>query len=197
MTNEEIQKKHIYQLDFLKLFRLCRELGLVSRCRKMPIQYDNLSNMKSSCRRLLRLVVAHSFPNYDIRGKSYNYELTRSVSDREIMTNAWDHIVLNNDERLVFYGDNIMFHGDMYRLYLNFATRQYDPNDIDYYKTAIEYIKYGKKTKEIIENLSKKIKTETKSLSKKIKDKIDNQEKNTSLEQERFNNALQRLRGQR
>lgn len=85
--------KSIYrQIDFLRLFRLCKELGLVQRKRKMPVDY-NSSNVeyndksgRSSCRRLLRLVIMDQFPEEHFKIRSnhdgYYIELPRELRQR-------------------------------------------------------------------------------------------------------------------
>ena len=57
MTTLDTANKKFRQIDFLRLFRLCKGMGLVNRKRKMPIEYLRDSECKSACKRLLSLVV--------------------------------------------------------------------------------------------------------------------------------------------
>jgi len=68
------------QLDFLRLFKLCKDLNLFNRKRKMPIEYKSTNednddkNSRSSCRRLLRALVSHIFPTqYSVKSNFSNY----------------------------------------------------------------------------------------------------------------------------
>jgi hypothetical protein len=51
------------QLDFLRLFRLGKNLGFVNNARKMPSSYHDDAHSRSACRMLLRYVIKGSFPN--------------------------------------------------------------------------------------------------------------------------------------
>lgn len=57
------------QIDFLRLFKLCKEQGIVKRKRKMPTEYKS-NNERSAGKRLLHDLVKHLFPNYDIKSDS-------------------------------------------------------------------------------------------------------------------------------
>lgn len=75
-----VTRQQYRQIDFLRLFRLCRNLGLFNRKRKMPKEYnsDDLEkddkNARSACRRLLRILIVHIFPDhYNIKSNFSNY----------------------------------------------------------------------------------------------------------------------------
>jgi hypothetical protein len=81
------------QLDFLRLFRLCRNLELFNRKRKMPVEYNtddldkNDKNSRSACRRLLRGLVVHIFPdNYTIKSNFNNYFVEFSPEMRSALS---------------------------------------------------------------------------------------------------------------
>lgn len=76
----DITPQQYRQLDFLRLFRLCRNLELFNRKRKMPVEYNtddvdkNDKNSRSACRRLLRALIVHIFPEtYTIKSNFNNY----------------------------------------------------------------------------------------------------------------------------
>jgi len=74
MSNVEINSQQYIQLDYLRLFRLCKNLNLVNRKRKMPINYalNDISNSRSACKRLLRTLIIYIFPDeYKIKS-DYN-----------------------------------------------------------------------------------------------------------------------------
>lgn len=63
------------QIDFLRLFRLCKNMGLVKRKRKMPNEYES-SYQISAGKRLIRKLIKELFPNYDIKSNSICYYIT-------------------------------------------------------------------------------------------------------------------------
>lgn len=78
--NVTITPQQYRQIDFLRLFRLCRNLELFNRKRKMPVEYNtddvdkNDKNSRSACRRLLRALIVHVFPDgYTIKSNFNNY----------------------------------------------------------------------------------------------------------------------------
>lgn len=54
------------QIDFLRLFRLCKSMGLVARKRKMPTEYLRDSECKNASKRLLMLVVKDTFKDQNV-----------------------------------------------------------------------------------------------------------------------------------
>jgi hypothetical protein len=61
------KKRLLYiQLDYLRLFRLCRKLGIVNRKRKVPGEYDTDGKALGATRRLLKDFVKHIFPECSI-----------------------------------------------------------------------------------------------------------------------------------
>jgi hypothetical protein len=78
------------QIDFLRLFRLCKSLELVNRKRKMPTEYNtgdiekDQKNARSACRRLLRALIVNIFPDtYTIRSNynCYHIEFPNDMRD--------------------------------------------------------------------------------------------------------------------
>ncbi|MGW8177894.1 MAG: hypothetical protein ACWGQW_03755 [bacterium] len=55
------------QIDFLRLFRLCRERGVVRRKRKMPSQYDRASHVNSSCSKLFKSFLTGVFEDSEVQ----------------------------------------------------------------------------------------------------------------------------------
>jgi len=82
-----ITKLHYRQLDFLKLFKLCREIGIVKRKRKMPMDYNDLpqgeDNARSACRRLLQSVIKHLFPGSIITSNRDHYYIEIPIEIRD------------------------------------------------------------------------------------------------------------------
>jgi len=69
---------HYRQIDFLRLFKLARQLGVIKRKRKMPVEYKGedekaYTNARSACRRLLREVIKHTFPGYELNSNWNHY----------------------------------------------------------------------------------------------------------------------------
>lgn len=60
------------QIDFLRLFKLCRELGIVQRKRKMPTQYDRSTHINSSCSKLFKSFLTGTFEDSEIRADARN-----------------------------------------------------------------------------------------------------------------------------
>jgi hypothetical protein len=89
-----ITTNHYRQLDFLRLFKLARELELVKRKRKMPTSYNDLSNptkaatdARSACRRLLRTVLKHLFNDrFVVTSNWSNYFVTIPKEERTALT---------------------------------------------------------------------------------------------------------------
>lgn len=81
------------QIDFLRIFRLCKDLGLFNRKRKMPTEYvlenqeNNDKNGRSACRRLLRALIVHIFPsNYTIKSNFNNYFVEFPIDVRNALS---------------------------------------------------------------------------------------------------------------
>ncbi len=87
-----ITQNHYRQLDFLRLFRLARSLGLVKRKRKMPVDYDNPTNTKvnsnarSACRRLLRVIIKHLFDDCEVTSNWNHYFITLPQEHRVVLS---------------------------------------------------------------------------------------------------------------
>lgn len=82
MSSIEITTQQYRQIDFLRLFRLCRNLNIINKKRKMPINYSSGDldkddrNSRSASRRLLREVIKYSFKDYPISSSSTTYYIT-------------------------------------------------------------------------------------------------------------------------
>lgn len=63
------------QIDFLRLFKICKDAGIVKRKRKMPTEYKE-NNERSAGKRLLHDLIKHLFPNYDIRTDSAQFYIS-------------------------------------------------------------------------------------------------------------------------
>lgn len=81
------------QLDFLRLFKLCKDLNLFNRKRKMPIEYksnnseNNDKDARSACRRLLRALIKHIFPeSYNVKSNFSNYFVEFPVDMRTALS---------------------------------------------------------------------------------------------------------------
>lgn len=83
-----------YQIDFLRLFRLCVKEGIINKKRKMPINYigDNKVDFKSisTCKRLFGLLLNNIFKGYTINNKKLEYVVKIS----EDMRNAFSYLNL-------------------------------------------------------------------------------------------------------
>lgn len=81
ITNAEqlaLTSFHYRQLDFLRLFKFARNLGIIKRKRKMPTEYRGddergQTNARSACRRLLREVIKYAFPKYELNSSWSHY----------------------------------------------------------------------------------------------------------------------------
>jgi len=65
LISETVSRK-FRQIDFLRLFRLCRDMGLVNRKRKMPIEYLRDGECKNACKRLLKEVLQEVYKEHQI-----------------------------------------------------------------------------------------------------------------------------------
>lgn len=61
------------QLDFLRLFRLCREIGAIGRKRKVPIDYNEPKKAIHAGRRLLKILITFLFPNFQMTNRNGIY----------------------------------------------------------------------------------------------------------------------------
>ena len=60
---------HYRQIDYLRLFRLCKNIGFINRKRKMPSEYgEDISNARSAGKRLLRSLIKELFSDLEING---------------------------------------------------------------------------------------------------------------------------------
>ncbi len=70
------------QIDFLRLFRLCKEFGFINRKRKMPTEYgSDASATRGAGKRLLRALLKHLFSDFEINSDHGTYYM---VVPREI-----------------------------------------------------------------------------------------------------------------
>ena len=67
MAMSNVVSMKFRQIDFLRLFRLCKSIGLVARKRKMPSEYSKDGECKNACKRLLTLVVKEVFKDHTLR----------------------------------------------------------------------------------------------------------------------------------
>jgi hypothetical protein len=76
------------QIDFLRLFRLCRDQGIVRRKRKMPIQYDRASHINSSCSKLFKSFLTGTFEDATVEPNNRygTYGITISNGSAERLT---------------------------------------------------------------------------------------------------------------
>jgi len=89
----DITPQKYRQLDFLRLFRLCRSLELFNRKRKMPTEYNtddsdkDDKNSRSACRRMLRALIIHVFPDgYIVKSNFNNYFVEFSIEMRNTLS---------------------------------------------------------------------------------------------------------------
>ena len=106
-----ITTTHYRQLDFLRLFRLARGLGLVKRKRKMPSDYTALDDnektqgdSRSACRRLLRMILQHVYPEFTISSNWNHYFLSFPQEHKDTLTfllQNFRHIEASTDKETV------------------------------------------------------------------------------------------------
>jgi hypothetical protein len=109
------------QIDFLRLFRLTRSLGIIKRKRKMPNQYDNQAYIASSCSKLFKSFLTGLFENCSIqsaRGTSAYLicqredciEALRFVKTHErlIMASGYPFDVLSNISNIEEFNSDII-----------------------------------------------------------------------------------------
>lgn len=105
------------QIDFLRLFRLCRARGIVKRKRKMPAQFDRASHENSCCSKLFKSFLTDTFEDAEI--KVDNRAGTYSIITPE-----------GAAERLRFIRDNLgairTNHPEMFRRYSELTTPDND-----------------------------------------------------------------------
>jgi len=63
MTARAIQYLH---LEFLQLFRLCKERNYVNRKRKTPVSYTNRSDALNCCKRLIKFFLEKTFAGHSV-----------------------------------------------------------------------------------------------------------------------------------
>jgi len=101
------------QLDFLRLFRLCKNIGAINRKRKMPIEYNEANNSKSASKRLLRVLIKHLFPDCEIKHSDNTYYLVVPIEVRK----SFEFINRQRNEYFDAIGDNgtqiLQRHSDM------------------------------------------------------------------------------------
>lgn len=76
------------QIDFLRLFRLCKQRGIVKRKRKTPAEYGaDRAGARGAGKRLLRSLIKELFPNFGISGDFGRFFLTVPAEDRDLISN--------------------------------------------------------------------------------------------------------------
>jgi hypothetical protein len=76
------------QIDFLRLFRLCRNIGAVKRKRKMPVEYaDNDDGaLRGASKRLLRVLIKHLFSDFEISSSYGTYFITLPTETKSALS---------------------------------------------------------------------------------------------------------------
>lgn len=69
------------QIDYLRLFRLARQQGLINRKRKMPVEYNNYKRALLACSNLFKTFVVKLFDSYEVFGKLeyFRVEIPRHI----------------------------------------------------------------------------------------------------------------------
>jgi len=83
--NRSIQYLHI---DFLRLFRLCRQLGYVNKKRKMPNEYALTPQAIDCCKRLLKTFLTKTFPEGTVSVSGSNVHVTFSDKHTNLLRGA-------------------------------------------------------------------------------------------------------------
>lgn len=73
------------QINFLRLFRLCKNMGIIKRKRKMPNEYKD-ANQKTAGKKLVHAVIKELFPNYDVKSDSAYYYITIPKNINEVLS---------------------------------------------------------------------------------------------------------------
>lgn len=90
------------QIDFLRLFRLCRSMGVAKRKRKMPIEYNDDSKAAAVGRRLLKsLLEKEVFNGWKINMRSESICLYIKIEDRAALLCL--RSVFNSTDRFYAY----------------------------------------------------------------------------------------------
>ena len=84
----DLKRLQYKQIDFLRLFRLCREMEFVRRKRKMPNQYEKTSYINSSCSKLFKTFLTGLFSESDINvdGRRSIYTIVTPEGTAERLT---------------------------------------------------------------------------------------------------------------
>jgi hypothetical protein len=108
--NVIVTREQYRQIDFLRLYRLCKDLNLFNRKRKMPIEYksnnesNNDEDSRSACRRMLRTLIIHIFPdNCKIKSSFDNYYVEFPADTRE----AFSYI--SNNSRVLEHSEDLEY----------------------------------------------------------------------------------------
>jgi len=79
-------RQQYMQIDFLRLFRLCRSLGVAKRKRKMPTEYDGDNTATAAGRRLLKsLLEKHLFVGSKVQTQYESLRVNISRDDRQML----------------------------------------------------------------------------------------------------------------
>lgn len=74
------------QIDFLRLFKLCRELGVIQRKRKMPTQYDGQNYASLAISKLFKSFLTETFEDLQINAEarlhSYSINIPHETSEK-------------------------------------------------------------------------------------------------------------------
>jgi len=101
MFNED--RINYLQIDFLRLFRLCKNMNIISRKRKMPIDYisdsKNFDKALVANKRLFTMFLKSLFNGYSISNEKYSYYISvpySMVSDITYIEKLITRITSNN-----------------------------------------------------------------------------------------------------
>lgn len=108
MTDTQTKTLQYKQLDFLRLFRLSRELGIVRRKRKMPIQYERSTHINSSCSKLFKTFLTGLFEDSDIqvdnRRGVYTIQTPEGAGEKLSFLNQHRQYLSNQGEASIIAG---------------------------------------------------------------------------------------------
>lgn len=108
-------RQQYMQIDFLRLFRLCRSLGVAKRKRKMPIEYNTDNKASAASRRLLKsLLEKHLFVGWCVSTQYENLRVQIPTEIRQIFR-AINSVRYDNSLRNIC-GDEIDAAIDKYNL---------------------------------------------------------------------------------
>jgi len=89
------------QIDFLRLFRLCVNNGIIKRKRKIPTEYSSDRDVLTALKRLMRAFLKGTFIDYSIYNKRDNYLITVP----RVIVDAFHFIERQNSEYFETLGE--------------------------------------------------------------------------------------------